>query len=140
MGPKNPTREKRTLVYPRGSIQPREWLRFVQLSRFEKAWDAWELTDEDLQALEMLVLINPDGYPVIQGTGGVRKLRFSGERWTHGKSKGARVYYLLIPEKGVVIWLFAHMRDEEDYLSVAGKAAIKSLVTEIVGLFENGSK
>lgn len=137
MSPKSPVREKRTLLFPR-NLKPKDWLRFIQLSQFEKAWHAWELEDEDLRALEMLVLVNPAGNPVIPGTGGVRKLRFSGSSWAHGKSKGARIYYIYVPEKGVVFWLFAHMRDEEDYLTAAGKSAIKKLVAEIVDLLENG--
>lgn len=118
--------------------KPKDWLRFVQMKVFERCWDAWELSDDDLRALETLVMINPDGAPVIQGTGGVRKLRFSASSWDFGKSKGARVYYLFMPEKGVVVWLFIHMRDEEDFLTAAGKEEIRKLVKAIIGLLENG--
>lgn len=138
MAKRTPVRETRRLAFPKGMLAPKDWLRFIQLSHFERSWVKWKLSDDDLKALEMLILIYPDGHPVIEGTGGVRKLRFSSDAWPHGKSKGARVYYLYIPEKGVVILLFAHMRDEEDYLSVEGKSTIKKLVSEVVGLFENG--
>lgn len=138
MAGKTPARERRTLNYPRGMLRPKDWLRFIQLPLFEKCWDANGLVDDDLQALEMLVMINPDGSPVIRGTGGVRKIRFSAEHWSHGKSKGARVYYLYVPEKGVVFWLFMHMRDEEDFLSEHGTKAIRELVKEVLSWLENG--
>jgi hypothetical protein len=134
---KRPVRERRTLVHP-SAIKPEDWLRFVQLDPFERAWRAWGLSDDDLRAAEMLVLLGPERYPVIPGTGGVRKLRFSAPGWSFGKSGAARVYYLYLRSHGIVVWLFAHMRDKDDYLSVAGKAAISSLVREIESLFARG--
>lgn len=139
MATRTPTRVRRKLTYPRGAFKPKDWLRFIQEDLFEKCWASLRLSDHDLMGLETLVMINPDGYPVIPGTGGVRKLRFSADHWDFGKSKAARVYYLFIPEKGIVFWLFIHMRDDEDYLSEAGTKAIRTLVKEIQNSLENGS-
>jgi hypothetical protein len=118
--------------------KPKDWLRFIQTKVFEKCWVAWDLTDDDLRALEMIVMINPDGPPVIPGTGGVRKVRFSSDQWSCGKSKGARVYYVYVPEKGTVFLLFVHMRDEEDFISAKGKEQIRKLVSVVVSCLENG--
>ncbi|MFO0961290.1 MAG: hypothetical protein U0625_00130 [Phycisphaerales bacterium] len=128
---KTPVRAKRTLQYPEGLLNPKDWLRFIQLRPFEEAWKAWELTDADLQALEMLVLCDPERYPVIPGLEGVRKCRFTSNKWTHGKSKGARIYYLYFPDRGIVFWMFAHMRSEDDPISAHGKQRIAALVKQM---------
>ncbi|MBL1216314.1 MAG: hypothetical protein D8M59_02345 [Planctomycetes bacterium] len=135
---KRPTRERRTLCYPKDLPQPRDWLRFVHLPPFDPAFKKCGLDDEDLRALEMLVMVNPEGHPVITGTGGVRKLRFTSNRWSSGKRGGARVYYLHVAEKGIVFWLYIHMKNEQDNLTDAGKKVLRSLVEEVVDYLENG--
>lgn len=138
MGGKNPLRERRTLKYPAGVVQPKDWLRFVQLDLFEKCWGALGLEDEDLRGLEMLIMLNPDGPPVMKGTGGVRKLRFAGQHWSKGKRGGARIYYLYVPDRGLIFLLFAHMKNEQETISEDGKAHMRSLVKEILDCLENG--
>jgi hypothetical protein len=134
---KTPSRETRKLVFPKG-MNPKDWLRFIQEDLFERCWNALNLTDEDLQALETLVMLNPDGQPVLKGTGGVRKIRFAGNHWDKGKRGGARVYYLYIPDKGLVIWLFVHLKSDQESLSEKGKKEIRSLVKEVLSILEQG--
>lgn len=139
MATKSPCRETRTLCYDACDFQPKDWLRFIQLTPFESAWADLGLNDGDLCVLETAIMANPDGYPIISGTGGVRKLRFVGEHWKSGKRGGARVYYVYIPSKGVVFLLFIHMRKDDDLISQAGKKEIKKLVGEITSLLEEGA-
>lgn len=42
----------------------------------------------DLQALERILIANPDAGDVIPGTGGLRKLRFAPPSWHTGKRGG----------------------------------------------------
>jgi len=57
---------------------PREKYRtFKYLAGFVREWERLGLTDEDLQELELIILADPEAAPVIAGTGGLRKLRFS---------------------------------------------------------------
>ncbi len=59
---------------------------------FDKNWIALGLTDEDLAHLESALIEHPDSGKVIEGTGGLRKLRFALPN--RGKSGGARILYV----------------------------------------------
>ncbi len=131
-----PTRERRTLRYPPSIEKPKDWLRFIQGDLFEKCWSHLGLEDEDLQALETLIMLNPDGHPVIPGTGGIRKLRFSSEDWPQGKSGAARVYYLHIPGKGIVWLVYVHRKSELGQISESGKKEMRQYVQIILNCFE----
>ena len=52
---------------------------FVMLPEFDKQWANLGLTDKDLNRLQLELLENPQKGDVIQGTGGLRKLRFAFE-------------------------------------------------------------
>jgi hypothetical protein len=52
-------------------------LTLVQLPLFSDKWRRMKLGDEDLQALEYLLIQNPAAGAVVPGTGGLRKLRFA---------------------------------------------------------------
>ena len=45
-----------------------------------KNWDRLGFDDKDLRRLELELLRDPSAYPVIKGTGGLRKIRFSFEK------------------------------------------------------------
>ncbi len=68
---------------------------------------------------------NPMAGDVIQGTGGLRKLRFADERRGKGKSGGLRViYFWRISEDQ--FWLFTvYDKDEADDLSTEQRKALK---------------
>ena len=52
---------------------------FIQTKEFSKNWDRLGFDDKDLRRLELELLRDPSAYPVIKGTGGLRKIRFSFE-------------------------------------------------------------
>lgn len=57
---------------------------FIILPEFDKNWKSMGLSDEDLRRLENLILQDPEAGALMQGTGGLRKLRFAFEN--RGKS------------------------------------------------------
>lgn len=65
---------------------------FVYMPNFDKQWSAANLTDDNLKDLEIYLFENPSAEKVIQGTGGLRKLRWAlpGK----GKSGGIRTLYV----------------------------------------------
>ena len=65
---------------------------FIILPEFDKNWKSMGLSDEDLRRLENLILQDPEAGALMQGTGGLRKLRFAFEN--RGKSGSARVCYV----------------------------------------------
>lgn len=70
---------------------------FVYTASFNNCWKAMGLNDENLKALEIELLKNPQVGVVIEGTGGARKMRI--QIGNHGKSGGARVIYIDVFEK-----------------------------------------
>src|SRR5437868_6488745 len=84
------------------------WPHFVQLDPFPASWRRLALGDEELRELEWEILGAPGGAPVVAGTAGLRKIRFSPRSWRRGKSGSIRVYYALFPAHGTVLLVFAH--------------------------------
>ena len=76
-----------TLIYRAHTCKPEDFLHFVEYPAFSSDWDELGLdVEEDLLALQLMIMANPSGAPVIAGTGGLRKLRFASRRWNCGKS------------------------------------------------------
>ena len=99
---------------------------FIILPEFDKQWKAMNLTDDDLRRLEDLILENPEIGDVMQGTGGLRKLRFSFS--DRGKSGSSRVYYINIVRKEKIFLITAYPKNVKDNLSKAERNNIKQLV------------
>ena len=99
---------------------------FIILPEFDKQWKAMNLTDEDLRRLERLLLENPEAGDVMQGTGGLRKLRFAFPE--RGKSGSTRVCYINIIRKEKIFLITAYPKNEKDNLTKAERNSIKQLV------------
>ncbi|WP_293736153.1 type II toxin-antitoxin system RelE/ParE family toxin [uncultured Phascolarctobacterium sp.] len=99
---------------------------FIILPEFDKQWKAINLTDDDLRRLEDLILENPELGDVMQGTGGLRKLRFSFS--DRGKSGSSRVCYINIVRKEKIFLITAYPKNVKDNLSKAERNNIKQLV------------
>ncbi len=101
---------------------------FIETREFQKRWRDLGLSQEDLRIFQQFLLSHPDTGGVIQGTGGVRKVRWARNS---GKSGGVRILYIdFIVEKHIYfLTLFA--KNEKDNLSNAEKAAIKTFIKSL---------
>lgn len=99
---------------------------FIYTQPFRKSWAAMGLNNEDLKALENILLENPQTGDVIQGTGGARKIRF--QLYGQGKRGGARVIYIDIFEKERLYLLFAYPKNVQTDLTDEQKKAIKNII------------
>jgi len=110
------------------SINPEDLLHFIYLDEFREDWDSLHPSDEDqmrLWALEIAIMGNPEGPPVIPGTGGLRKLRMAHEGKGGGKSGGDCVCYAYFPEHHFIVMVMAYSKNEQDNLSSDDKQGIK---------------
>ena len=57
---------------------------FIEVPLFTKRWKEIGLGDEELQELQIMLLKDPESGPIMEGTGGIRKVRFPLEN--RGKS------------------------------------------------------
>jgi hypothetical protein len=106
-------------------------LAFGQTSPFVADAKRLKLVDEDLQALETLLLERPDRGAVVAGAGGVRKVRFAPPSWNVGKSGASRVVYAYFAKVGQVYLLLAYGKDEQANLTPDEKAACREWVRRI---------
>lgn len=75
----------------------------------------------------------PKAGRIIQGTGGLRKVRIA--RPGRGKSGGARVIYYYHNEDKPILLLLIYAKTDQDNLTDAQKAQLKKHVDEIIDEF-----
>jgi hypothetical protein len=97
---------------------------FVELPAFERLRTSY-LDDEGYRALQLELMRNPIAGDVIEGTGGLRKLRQSDPRRGKGKRGGLRVIYYWW-SGGSQFWLFTlYDKDQADDLTIEQRRFIK---------------
>jgi hypothetical protein len=100
---------------------------FVELPAFARH-RAEYLDDEGFRALQRELLAAPDKGDVIEGTGGLRKLRQPDPRRGKGKRGGLRVIYFWW-EAGRQFWLFTlYDKAEMDDLSAKEKGLLRDML------------
>ena len=110
-------------------------LTLIQLSTFAEKWSRMGLTDEDLQALESMLIQNPDSGQVIPGTGGLRKLRFAPPSWHTGKRGASRVIYAFIVP-GSAIYLFTlYGKNQQSDLTADEKKVFRTVLERLQNLY-----
>lgn len=115
-----------TVSHPPG-IKPEDWARFIELKPFEKAWRKLGLDEKDRSALHLAIMLTPDA-PIMVGTGGLRKMRFSSNRWNVGKRKGARVCYAYYREYSVVLLMSIYLKGRKEDLTDAETKQIRGFL------------
>lgn len=113
-------------------------LTFIELRPFSDGWQQLGLTDDDLMALEIALMRRPKEFPVVQGTGGLRKMRFAPAKWTKGKRGAVRVGYVYLERYGTVILVIAYAKSEKDDVSPDEKKAIRKLLARVEQDFAQG--
>ncbi len=100
---------------------------FVELPAFERI-RAEYLDDEGFLQLQNTLLRNPAAGDVIEGTGGLRKMRFADPRRGKGKRGGLRVIYYWWTE-GMQFWLFTlYDKDEANDLTPTERKMLKDRI------------
>lgn len=93
---------------------------------FTRKWKELGLTDENLRDLQNILLENPKSGEIIQGTGGIRKIRIPVEN--KGKRGGGRVIYVDIEIKETIYFINVYAKNEKDDLTEDEKKAFKAMV------------
>lgn len=84
------------------------------------------LSDEEYKELQLHLIENPESGDLIQGTGGLRKVRWA--KHDTGKSGGIRIIYYWITEKNQIFMLLAYPKGVQESLSAKQKNQLKKLV------------
>lgn len=82
---------------------------FIEVPTFRRS--AAKLLDEDdVAALQMLLMLHPDAGKVISGSGGLRKVRVPAKG--KGKRGGGRVIYYWVTADDQIFLLYAYAKNE----------------------------
>ena len=107
---------------------------FENFTRFA----AKHLTADEDEALKSFLAINPEQGVIIQGTGGVRKLRWAAKG--KGKSGGVRVIYYYHDRDMPLLLLAGFAKNEMSDLNAADRNAMKKLLPSLVNHYKKGKK
>lgn len=100
---------------------------FVELPAFERH-RAEYLDDAAFVQLQQELMKNPEAGEVIEGTGGLRKIRFADARRGKGKRGGLRVIYYWW-NAGTQFWLYTlYDKDEMADLNAKQRKALKAML------------
>ena len=99
---------------------------FIEVPLFSKRWKEIGLGDNELRSLQIMLLKDPESGPVMEGTGGIRKVRFPLEN--RGKSGSVRVCYTDFEEYEVTYLITAFEKKEQENLTAEEKNVLKKLV------------
>ncbi len=84
------------------------------------------LGEDELRQLQTSLMLNPQSGKVIPGSGGLRKLRWSGSG--RGKRGGIRVIYYWINQKDKIYLLIAYTKNRQQDLTADQLKILKSLI------------
>jgi mRNA-degrading endonuclease RelE of RelBE toxin-antitoxin system len=104
-----------------------EMLTFVETKLFTSLVHGY-LSDDEYAALQISIAANPEAGDIVRGSGGVRKLRWSGSG--RGKRGGIRVIYYLRSARGEVWMLTVYAKNEADSIPAQ---VLKRIKEEIDG-------
>ncbi len=102
---------------------------FVMLPEFDRQWSLLGLNDDDLKVLQQELSDNPEKGSIIEGTGGLRKVRFAIKG--KGKSGGARVCYVDFAVRETIYLITAYSKNEKDNLSDEERNNIRKLLKQL---------
>ena len=104
-------------------------IEFIETPTFTRQIQAIA-TDDELKELQRTLIAQPDKGDLIQGMGGLRKIRMA--LGNQGKSGGARVIYFLATAERVYL-ILAYPKSVKDNLTPAEKATLKTLTHQLKG-------
>ena len=98
---------------------------FIEVPLFSKRWKEIGLGEDELRALQIMLLKDPVSGPIMEGTGGIRKVRFPLQ------SGSVRVCYTDFAEYEVIYLITAFKKKSQENLTEEEKSVLKKLVKSL---------
>jgi hypothetical protein len=86
------------------------------------------ISDKEYHLLQLQLSVRPESGDIIKGSGGIRKIRWSGSG--RGKRGGIRVIYYYFTEDEQVYMLYAYPKSKKDDLTADQLMQLKQLVED----------
>ena len=109
---------------------------FIETKRFTSSWEQLKLKVEDLWGLQDAIKTDPTYYPVISGTGGLRKMRFAARSLGKGKRGSLRVCYAYLPRFAAIVLVLVFAKTDKDDLTSDDKKNVKKWLKELEKEFD----
>lgn len=103
---------------------------FIEASGFTRGVLDYFGDDSNYRAFQEDLLTQPTRGAVIQGCGGLRKVRWRDVRRAKGTRGGLRIIYLHMPEVDQILLLDVYDKDETNDLTAAERRALAALADE----------
>jgi len=100
-------------------------MRIIETSTFTKRVQEI-LSEEEYRLFQIKLIGDPEAGNIIQGSGGIRKIRWAGSG--RGKRGGSRILYYWYNKQGLLLMLFIFKKNEKDDLSQAQLNTLKTIV------------
>ncbi len=108
------------------------YVEFITTRTFESSAKK-VLTEEDRRQLELMLVADPRSGPLMERTGGFRKVRFARPSRREGKSGGTRVIYYFIERKGRIYLIEVYPKSIKDDLTRAEENELRELARILEG-------
>ncbi len=131
-----PRRRKAKLILPRHGIDAEDLLNFVELRSFSRDWDAFRFGDEELGRLQIEIMADPKRWPVIEGTDGLRKMRYAPSRSSQGKRGNLRICYVYFESFHTVLLVVVYSKSQSDDIPEGMKRRINAAIARIKAALE----
>ncbi len=105
-----------------------DYVTFIETKLFTKRIAVFP-SDDDYAEFQNELAQNPEKGPVIEHTGGLRKVRWGIKG--RGKSGGLRIMYLYLKTHGIIYIVFVFTKGESDNLTAQQKQQLKAIVDAI---------
>lgn len=99
---------------------------FIRTNEFEKCWKQLDLCEQDLIELESHLCMYPESGDIIQGTGGLRKLRWALPN--KGKSGGVRIVYVDFAYYERIYFISAYAKSDKINLTHEERNQIRKFI------------
>jgi hypothetical protein len=109
---------------------------FIYLKMFLAKAEKLHLSMEDFRLIELEIMMDPKGWPVIGGSGGLRKMRFAPHTRSGGKSGGLRVCYFVIDAAGQIYLLSVFAKNSQSNMD----SSEISDIARVIGLIKKEKK
>ena len=103
-------------------------MEFIETPTFTRLVTAL-LTDEEYRGMQNVLVENPERGNLIEGGGGIRKLRHAIQG--RGKSGGVRTIYYLVKERQQIYMLLVYPKAKKDDLTDKETAVLRDFVKEL---------
>ena len=98
---------------------------FVETTLFTKLLSSY-LPDDEYAKLQEFLCESPDAGEIIQGTSGLRKLRWS--LMNKGKRGGLRIIYYWFIEENQICFLYVYSKSQKENITIQEIKYFKSLL------------